>query len=219
MKLSDLISRVRNIAGDVQVLQFTDQTVVDWVNDGIRECAVYNNLLQKTASTTQLAGTTQVTLPTDILKLHSVRVADDKLNILTQHEFDTYVGDTSSSAGSGYPQVGYVWAGQLNLWPKPANDFNLVINYIYTPTTLLVTDLANELPLPVAYHQRLVDYCLAQVAQQDDDNYRYQMKMQEFLTGVQQQSNNDRTEEDEYPTMSTSLRDAGFDSQWVEYYG
>jgi hypothetical protein len=63
--------------------------------------------------------------------------------------------------------------------------------------------------LPVGYHVRLVDYCLAQVAQQDDDMNRYQLKMEEFRSGVHNLKDQSEWENDYYPMIGISARDSG----------
>lgn len=212
MKVSEIISRVRSIAGDTNVLQFTDNTALDWINDGVRECAKDNQLLQKTATQNLVVGTIAYTLPTDILKLHSVKVDGQKIRVLTLAEFEAYGGD---STDSGTPVVAYVWGGKINFYPKPTSALPLVIEYTYDPPVTNIANINDDPPLPVGYHSRLVDYCLAQVAQQDDDMPRYQLKMEEFRSGVHNMKDDATEMEDYYPMMGVSARDSGQD--WLEW--
>lgn len=213
MLVSDVILRVRNIAGDTAALQFTDATLITWINDGIRECAVVNNLLQKRATQLSVVGTDSYNLPTDILKLHSVKYDDRKLPVLTLQEFEEQMG-TSTNTFSGEPVTSYVWAAKLVLYPKPGSIKTLVIDYIYDPALVTITtdDLITR--LPVGYHSRLVDYCLAQVAQQDDDANRYALKMEEFRTGVQNLKDQPEDTYDLYPSISVTARDMGDNVIW-----
>lgn len=206
MLVSDIISRVRNIAGDINANQFSDEQVMSWINDGIRECAVDNNLLQKRATQIVVADQSTYDLPSDILKLHSVKYDGTKIKILTLEEFDKqYSGENT---GSGVPNAAYIWAGVLNIVPSPDNSTkSLVIDYTRDPIDVDDGNLTPE--IPVGYHSRLVDYCLAQVAQQDDDMNRYSIKMQEFRTGVQALKDQPEWENDLYPFISVSERDTG----------
>lgn len=216
MKVEDVISRVRNISGDITAMQFTDSDVVNWINDGIRECALQNNLLQKRGTQAAVIAQSDYDLPTDVLKMHSVKVNNQKVRMLTLQEFDTsYAGigaDTTSS--TGLPEVGYIWAGKLTLFPAPDAEYPIIIDYLYAPalhTTEVnsVEGLQSEISLPVGYHTRIVDYCLAQVAQQDDDITRYQLKMQEFQTGVSALKDQPEWTYDAYPSIGVSPRDMG----------
>lgn len=211
MKVQEVIERVRNTAGDTTALQFTDAQLLTWINDGVRECAVNNNLLQKRATQNSIIGTGTYSLPTDILKLHSVKYDNEKLRLLTLEEFDKeYAGVGSSTTDKSTPNVGYVWAGSLNIFPIPDAVKQIIIDYLYDAPILLIGNIAtDEVPLPVGYHSRIVDYCLAQVAQQDDDLERYNLKMQEFITGVQSLKDQPEWNYDLYPSLSVSERDMG----------
>lgn len=216
MLVSNIMTRVRNIAGDLNSLQFTDSMLLDWINDGIRECAISNKLLQKRATTTSIAGQGDYNLPSDILRLHSVKFNGSKLRVLTLEEFDSYTG-ASTTGITGTPTACYVWAGSLTLYPAPdTGNLDLVIDYIYSPEVIEIGSVDTELTaLPVMYHARLVDYCLAQVAQQDDDLPRYQAKMTEFQTGVRTIKDMPEAEQDLYPTISIAPRDMG---AWEDPY-
>jgi len=210
VKYSEIIRRVRQTAGDVLVLQFTDDMLVDWINDGVREVALENNLLQKTATSSTVIGVSQVTLPTDIMKLYSVQVDNEKIRILSYQEFE----ELSAGAPSGQPQTGspsqcYVWAGVLNLAPPPDSVKPLKINYIYDPVDVATSNLAASPPIPSSYHLRLVTYCLAQVAMQDDDIEKANMYLAQFRSGVIDLRSQSETEEDLYPFISVSSRDMG----------
>ena len=210
MLVSDIISRVRNIAGDVEKIQFSDATIMQWINDGMREAASDNNLLQVTGTTPTVAGTNKYDIPADILKLHSIRHNGDDLRVVTLDEAQQ-AGYLTSEQGS--PTAAWVWAGKITLYPTPAAAGSLEIDYIKTPTD--VTNTGDTPIIPAMYHMRLVDYCLAQVAQQDDDLNRYQMKMEEFRTGVQNLKDQPEWEQDEYPYIGVASRDMG---DWDVYY-
>lgn len=212
MLVSDVITRVRRAAGDEDVLQFSDDDIMRWINDGVRECAVENDLLQKTATSTVTSGVDEYALPTDILRLHSVKYDNQRLPVLTLEEFDNQW--TTDGTDSGTPINCLIWAGNVRLFPTPDNSTStLQIDYIHDAAQ--VTLATDEIPLPVGYHRRIVDYCLAQVAEQDDDMEKYQLKMAEFQTGVQKIKDQGEANADLYPSISTSARDMG---EYWDYY-
>lgn len=216
MKVGEVMTAVRNIAGDVAVNQFSQELLLTWVNDGVRECALKNKLLQTRATSAITAGDADVDLPSDILKLHSVKWDGIKIEVLTLEEFDErFSGDQIGGTASGTPYVCYVWSDVINLFPSPANAGDLTIEYLKDPTDTAIGNInTTEVPLPVGYHRRIIDYCLAQVAQQDDDLNRYQLKMQEFETGVQSLKDDPENTYDEYPGISVSSRDMGTSMSW-----
>lgn len=216
MLVSDIVRRVRDAAGDLAVLQFSQATLTDWINDGIRECVIENSLLQARATSNTVIGTVEYTLPPDIFKLHSVYVDGYKLDIQTLEQWEQYNsathGATPSTSNTQY--AGYVYAGVLNLWPTPSAVVPIVINYTKLPAAIVYTTgpdswAPNTPAIPEAFHNHIVAYCLAQVALQDDDINRYNLLMNQFRSGVVDLKHIKDTEEDLYPFMSVSPRDAG----------
>ncbi len=211
----DMISRVRVTAGDEAKVLYTDQTIVDWLNDAQRECCVDNLLLQVTATQTTIVGQSGYALPQDILKLHSIKYDNSKLRVVTQEEFDELYESTGSEQGT--PFLANTWANTLTLFPAPDSAKQLQILYIRTPVALSAASLSVASELPASYHRRLVDYALAMVAEQDDDMNRYQIKMDEFRTGVQSIKSQAESTEDLYPFISTDMRDMGEGAYYGEY--
>jgi hypothetical protein len=214
MLVSDIVRRVREAAGDLAVLQFSQATLTDWINDGVRECVIENSLLQARASSSTVIGTTEYTLPSDILKLHSVYADEYKLEIQTLEQWEqTNTGNHGGDDRAGAQYTCYVYAGILNIWPVPDTVVPLVINYTKLPSDIVYTPSPESWTpstptIPVAFHNHIVVYCLAQVALQDDDINKYSLLMGQFKSGIIDLTHL-KNEEDLYPFISISPRDAG----------
>ncbi len=213
MKVGQLLTQIRNLLGDPNKAMFTDDTLGAWIDNGIRECIVQNNLCQKTATQDLVVDQTDYTLPTDIFKLHSIMVDGDKIPIYTLEEWQQRNQGPVGSEHTGRVHECYVWAGNLVLSPKPNDTYELRINYIYQPDEIDPTEEMAELPIPASYHERLAVYCVAQAALQDEDLYKYNNLMQQFKSGVIDLKTQTTTEEDLYAFGSISPRDSG-----EEYY-
>lgn len=216
MLVSDIVRRVRDAAGDLNVLQFTQATLTDWINDGIRECVIENSLLQAKATSATVIGQTEYVLPADIFKIHSVYTDGYKLEVQTLEQWEQYNTGNHGATPDENPNqyVCYVYAGVLNLWPKPTAVVPLVINYTKLPAAITYTAgpdtwVPASPTIPEAFHNHIVAYCLAQVALQDDDMNRYNMLMGQFKSGVIDLKHIKDTEEDLYPFISVSPRDGG----------
>lgn len=188
MLVQDIVRRVREISGDTAIVQFSNATITDWINDGIRECVQNNSLLETKANGLTVVDQRTYTLPEDIFKVHSILVDTEYLEILSLHEWESRSFDLTAK---GAPTVGCVYAGKLDLYPIPEKVSPLYVNYTRIPKEIrYINDGTNEgyspnsPEIPAAFHSRLVTYCLAQVALQDDDYAKYQATMLEFETGV-----------------------------------
>lgn len=219
MNVSDIVRRVRESAGDIAVLQFSNATLVDWVNDAVRECVIENSLLQARATSSTVIGQADYTLPSDIFKIHSVWVDGYKLETLTLEQWEERnAGDQGVTTPTGAPFLCYIYAGVLTIWPTPDVVKTMAINYTKLPAAVVYTEpggtptyTPSTLSIPETFHNRVVTYCLAQVALQDDDYAKYQALMSEFRTGVIDLKHVKDQEEDLYPFMSVSSRDMGED--------
>lgn len=213
MLVSEIVKRVRDAAGDTNVLQFSQPTITDWINDGIRECVLENSLLQARGSSSTVVGQGEYTLPPDIFKLHSVYYNKAKLEILTLEQWEARY-NTEDVPPNGTPLVCYVYANSLTVWPSPDSIHDLQINYTKLPVSITYTSGPPEVWNPQspaineAFHSRLVAYCLAQVALQDEDNFKYNMLMTEFKTGVRDLQHM-KDEDSLYPSITVSPRDSG----------
>lgn len=203
MYVKDIVRQVREIAGDVAVLQFSNETLTDWINNGVRECALQNTLLQAKAKATQAQNQRTYTLPEDIFKIHSILSDTQKLEVLSLGEWEDRNYDLTLT---GTPTVAAVYAGQVDLYPIPDAAGILYVNYTKNPREIrYINDGTNEgyspssPDIPVAYHNRLITYCLAQIALQDDDYAKYQAMMNEFTTGVVDLNHLKNQTEQHYP--------------------
>ncbi len=209
MNVGQIIAQIRQLAGDPSGTQYTPTVLASWIDNGIKECVIQNSLCQKTASTVTVPGQTDYNLPTDIFKLHSVNVDGDKIKVWTLDEWEARNNGPGALEETGRSFQAYVWANKLVLTPSPDAEYALKINYIYEPAAIDPDDENDDLPIPPAYHMRLVVFALAQVALQDEDMFKYQNLMQQFNSGVIDLKNQINTEEDQYPFISVSTRDAG----------
>lgn len=221
MFVSDIVKRVRNISGDISALQFTDSMLIDWINDGIMECADQNSLLQKSATSNTAVGTGEYDLPTDIFKLYSVYLDSRRIRIVTRQEWEElYAGEPILNPSNSPSTVAFIWGTKLSLYPFPDQIYPLKINYIYDPTplaTVAATDGVTKPAIPSSYHLRLVTYVLAQIALQDQDVNTYQLMMSQFSSGIIDLRHQGESEEALYPFISVATRDMGSGSEWTDF--
>src|SRR6187455_362795 len=185
MKLGDILTRVKRQFGDDVGAQITDEDIVRWCNDACLEIAMANATNQGyfLGTTPVTSGVKEYELPADLLTLRSIRLENSKL-VGTTYEQITEVDDYSDTT-SGKPTHYYVYGGRVNLYPIPSQDYSaLTIMYVKTPDILSVEMVDIEPDVPVQYHPRIVEYCIAQAAELDDNLAHYQQKMGQFQQNI-----------------------------------
>lgn len=210
MLISEVQTRVSRQFGDPANAQFDSEDVLRWINDGIIDLSINNDLAQATATVALSSGVNTVNLPTDLLILKSVKLNGRKLDGTSQQEADE---TWDINGNNGVPTAFYVWMNKLYLYPTPNISAQLSVNYTQTVTLDGSDDV--ELPLPVQYHTRIVEYCLAQAAELNGDPNQYQLKKGEFLRNTAEIRNStDNTDQDYYPSITASPADYG-DSTFI----
>lgn len=208
MLVSEIATRVKRQFGDEAGAQIKDEDFIRWVNDAMREIAVNNDLLQVVASTPTVANQDQYDLPTNILTLRSVRYSGSKLKFLSPEESADLIGSDSTTQGT--PTHYSIFARKIDLYPAPDKSGTSDLQLYYTRQPNPVTAVADEPELPLQYHNRIAEYCLAQAYELDDNQESYKVKMQQFQDGMDKlKGSEDWQVQDVYPSISASPADYG----------
>lgn len=201
MKLSDIITRVQRQFGDEVQAQITKDDIIRWVNDACLEIANANGTSQgiRRGQSQLVAGKNEYELPSDILLLRAVRSNGSKLAPTTFEQITE--SSTYSESAVGTPETYWVFDGKLFLYPTPETGIlgSLDIYYTKTPDLMSPLVLDREPDVPVQYHPRIVEYCIAQAAELDDRLDHYQLKMGQFKDSIlSQKQNGEQPESDGY---------------------
>lgn len=210
MNVEEILKRVKRQFGDEQGLQITDEDIIRWINDGQRELAVQNDLMQTTATTPLIKDQDQYYLPPDILLLRSVRIAGRRLEPVSIEQASSVIPNLGNGA-VGVPTHFTVFANKIDLHPTPnyADPNDLQLYYTRTPIPVEAHTSVPELPLQ--YHNRLVDYCLQKAYELDENWDAARIKGQQLAEGVSELRGKD-TVQDYYPSITST------DLGWVEHW-
>jgi len=208
MLVSDVATRVKRQFGDEVGAQIDDTDVIRWCNDAQTEIAIQNRLLQTVATQNTVVSQQNYSLPADLLALRGLRYDKLRLTLLSMDDIDNVVQDRTEDSGA--PQYYWTYAEEVHLWPVPDEIKVLTVYYTAKPVTLTAT--GDTISLPSQYDNRIVEYCIAQAAELDDNLEHYQLKMSQFQSGIDATKNAlEQTEnEDQYPFITYSP---------AEYYG
>lgn len=183
----DVITRVKTQFGDTSGAQLNDATIIRWINDGQQEIVNNNAILKDVKTTNIVAGTADYTFPTDKVQYIEALYVDGRpiRNLSPQGAREYIIStDPHSSAVADIPDVWYERAGVITLYPVPQKNFTngLKLEYVKMPTSVTIsTDI---LSVPDRYFNELVNYCLAQAHEMDENYTAAQIKSNQFRQGL-----------------------------------
>lgn len=210
MLVSEVVTRVLHQFGDEASVQVTEEDIIRYINDGLREIWVQNDIGQTTATMNSIINEDEYNQPDETMALRSVFYDNQKLKFISKKLFDDYIITSDPNQTQvGTPMMWTRWASQLILYPKPDSVKTIKIQYLRKPTTLTaVTDI---IPLDSEYWNALVTFCLKQAYQTDEDwDAASQMdgQFQDGLTRLKQQETFADSVES-YPTITVLEEDGG----------
>lgn len=218
MNVQDVVTRVKRVFGDEAGVQITDQDIIRWINDAQEEVVLTNaGLMETTGTAPTVANQAVYDLPADYSVLRSLKYNGFRIKPLSFAEFNEYLDGYSSKTnpiyGPGIPDVFMVWEGQVTLFPTPSESTvdGLSIYYMRHPPS--VNNLADDLSLPLSYHNSIVDFCLQQAYELDEDYGKAQAKESRFEKSMMKlNGREDWTAREYYPTITTLPEDENFGS-------
>ena len=192
LTLADVKRRVKRQFGDTAAVQITDSDIQDWTNQAARDLIRMNNLNKKRAVANTTANTPMYTLPVGLVSLMGVKYQGKTLQQLSQEEADQYIPYDDATVSAGYPTGSpthfWLYDNSIFLYPAPqaSGTTDLLLYYTMMNANGIANDtddLLTVLGLPVEYHNRVIEFCLAQAYELDGNVNMFQLKMQQFQSG------------------------------------
>jgi hypothetical protein len=206
--VQDVITRVLRQFGDEASVQIENADIIRWINDCAKEIAVQNDLGQAVASQNAEIGLNIYSAPTDMLAIRSVYFNQKKLDFYTRAEYDAYVNTVDpKEEQDGTPILYTRHVNYLLLYPTPITSDIIKIWYFQRPTQVTVT--TDTLPFSEEYHLRIVEYCLQQAYQTDEDWDAAERMKGQFDDGMIRLKQLEEADDEEFYPMITVLPDDG----------
>lgn len=210
MIVSDVITRVQRQFGDEASVQINDADVMRYINDCAKEMAVQNDLGAAVASQSSVVNQNLYSAPADMLAIRTIYYDNLKLDFYPRPEYDQYVNaNDPNETNAGIPFLYTRHVNDLLLYPKPSTVGTIKIWYFQRPTEVALT--TDELPFAKEYHLRIVEYCLQQAYQTDEDwdaADRMKGQFDDGMTRLKQLENT--SDEEYYPTITVLADDGGY---------
>jgi hypothetical protein len=211
MLVSDVVTRVLRQFGDEASVQIEEADIIRYINDGIREIVTRNDIGQTTGTINSVVDEDEYNVPADLMSMRTLYYDNERLKFLSKAEFDEYIiAQDPNQIQRGTPFIWTKWASQFILYPKPDSIKVVKLQYLRKPTE--VTASGDTLPVASEYYNRVIEYCLQQAYQTDEDwDAATQMNAQ-FSDGLtrltQQETFADSNQY--YPVVTVLPEDSGY---------
>lgn len=212
MIVQDIITRVQRIFGDQSGVQIDNSDLIRWINDCQEEIVIANEGLLETSSLTDtFINQTDYALPADCSVLRSLQYNGYAIKRMSFQEFDLYLNGynaTPNPFGPGLPSIFMVWQNTIKLFPPPNTSVTGGLKIFYIQHPAQVVSITDSLSVPVQYHKAIVDYCLLQAYELDEDAQKMGMKKQDFDEKMMKLNDRNKwTSQETYPTITTLPQD------------
>lgn len=216
LSVNQILTRVTRQFGDQAGVQIDQTDIIRWINDAQREIVLQNQLLQAIATANLIPNQAAYTLPTDMLTMRSIKCDGRKLQPLSLSDAETAIPDFDNTLTYpiDLPQQFWIWANQLVLYPSPSSSA-IQLKIYYTRQPVDVSQVSDTPELPPQYHNRIVEYCLQQAYELDENWQAADLKATQFSQGVNQLKENvDWVERDFYPMITSTDLDYSNGGGW-----
>lgn len=197
---SDALQQVRSRLDETTATVWTDKEIYQWINEAVAEIARRTEALELYVLVDVAAGTTGVTMPTDILRVNRVEWQVDSLGnqlipleIRERSGMDAIWGTTPRSTQGTPAYITFTQFPprlQAQLYPVPEAAGQLNIGYYTSPAPLATDGSAGAvlLQIPTGWEDLILDYAV-QAAQRRDGNASWQDTRQVFEAKLEQMWN------------------------------
>lgn len=188
---NDVMQIVRRQFGDDNAVQVQDSDIYGWINDGQDTIVNRNRILKSRSFSNSISGIAQYQYPTDnIEEVESLHYDGRPLKGVSFAQAEQEIRLWKSNPPID-PIVWWEWAGSFTLWPTPQSAKEVVL--YYTTRATPVSASSDLLSIPDKYFQTLVQYCLQQAYEMDEDWQAAQQKQSQFEANVNSFGEEERT--------------------------
>jgi len=185
----DVADRIRALFGDTSGAQIEDTVLLNWINDGQQEIVNNNAILKATKFADVTAGTSDYSFPSDKVQyIEAIYVNGRPIKNLSPQEYREYIlaQDPNKAATAEIPEVWYERSGTITFYPTPNKNFTngLKLEYVKMPSPVTAINSVTILSIPDRYLNELVNYCMSQALELDENYIAAQYKLGQFRDGL-----------------------------------
>jgi hypothetical protein len=217
MNLGQLKESVKRQFGDEAAVQVTDADILRWLEQGQNEIVIENEeILDERVLADIVANQDEYPFPTDALTIRSIRVKSNQ-DELAYKPIPSVSTSQFEKSVAGYQTIlhtmdsPYIWTGHKGaffLYPIPQVTVVDGMRILYAKKPTMPALDADVLGLPLAYHNQLLQYCLIQAYEMDENWEGAGNKLAQLQAGLNRRANRSTSEgRDVYPTITVLPED------------
>lgn len=225
INVQEIITRVQRVFGDEASVQITQDDIIRWINDAQEEIIVNNDGLMETIATAStVQGQDTYDFPSDLAVMRSLQYKGFRVKYFSLNEFNEYLDGWNTNVnnsiyGQGTPLVFMTFENKITVFPPPDQSLADALTIFYTRHPIQVSLVTDTPELPVQYHKAIVDYCLQQAYELDEDTQKQLVKDQSFTKRVMQLNDRNKRVSEYYPSITTLPEDDTFGSDYYLGWG
>lgn len=166
MTPSEIESAARNRYNAVGDSFWSQAELFDLITDACHQLGRLGMVIERTYTTTTVAGTQGYTFPTNVIALKRVTYDGMKLAAITMREDDAITGLNMTTTEQGTPNYYWTWDYTIYLRPIPSSALTLKLWTYNSPSAISST---STLEVPEIFHHRIVNYLVSMMAAKDSN--------------------------------------------------
>lgn len=210
LMVSDVFARVKRTFGDESGVQLTEDDIIRFINDAQREAVMQNEgLLPTVVYLDAVTNQRRYAVPSSLFSIQHVYFQSYgsnqyyKLKWLTTFEFSVFIDGWDGSPDSDFPRVFTKETNEIILFPLPNQNVAKGIKLHAARYAADVSQSSDALDVPPWLHTMVVNYCLSQAYEMDEDWEASQIKAQQVQGDLDFNSHRDAWfGRDTYPTVT-----------------
>lgn len=217
MNLGELKTSVKRQFGDEAAIQVSDADILRWLEHAQDEIVIENEEIMDTRTTINLVtGVDEYAIPADLLTIRFLRIKESdtasgyvpvQFMSLAQFEksvsgYEGFIPNTATS------YIYTTYEGNIFLFPVPQVDVTDGLRLLYAKKPDVPSTDADPLGLPLAYHNAILQYCLVQAYEMDENWEASGNKLAQLQANLNRRANRAKDEErGTYPVITVLPED------------
>lgn len=211
--VNDVYTHITRQFGDEAGIQISLSDVVRWINAGQREIISTNTTINEAkAKTNVIAGQSEYPILSDpafskLQNIHTVFYDGSPLQAMSFEDAIEYIITGKENQSLDTPNIWYIKAGVLHLYPSPVASLTLGLSIFFTQAPATVSVTGDLLGIPDNYYNALIEYVMKEAYEMDENFQAAGIKAQQFEKSVNRQSNQTVIQQAEFHTIQPDMED------------